>query len=371
MLTSKTDLLQSITNSANNRTLSLEEITQAYNQGLSTNPKAEQLQAKPSSRFSLPKILAFIGGLVLLIGITIVIAVNWKDFSNSVQILVTLGLGLLFFVVANIGFAFSKQLQKLDFAGNIAHLLASFLLPLGVFVFLSKLPPSNINPALISGWVFLGLGLLYFLSDLVFKKGILVLIATGFASISYASFYELIQSNRGNYHDRLSSWATLVLAVTYLLLAFVTWNTKRRWASHLALLGGTILFLVSIFGIIYFSEAVNYSNYSGGAASSQITDTVQIPEMGSKVLEYLFGFVILPFYYLGARIESKWLVSIATISTITWILYLNSKYFFGKIDFGLNLIISGILIIIISLSSLRFNQFLKKLLSKKPSPKQD
>ena len=344
----KQELLELIKQGASQNIITPNELTEIYK---ASSPKLIfQTNTLSKVRFSLPQIISFVGGLIIVIGIAIIITVNWQSFDNISQILVTLGLGILFFLVANLIWL---RLQVLSYLGNVFHLMSFFLLPLGVFVFLSKLPPTDLNPNLISGLVFAGLTILYLVTDLIFKRGIPVLIATIFATVSYWSFYNLIEINRSTHNYRFIFIVGLVSAISYLLLAFGTWNSKRAWFSHCILIFGSLAFLISLFGIIFYIDSYSIQNMT----TNKMIDT---PAMGSKIGEYLFGLAFVPFYFLASRINSRWLVFVVTSSTILWTLYLNSRYFAGQISFGLNLIISGILIIGISLISILISQYLKK-----------
>jgi Predicted membrane protein (DUF2157) len=330
-------LLEQITEAAKTGGLTLEQVQNAYKAGDEQNPPA-----KTKSPFSLPKILTFVGGLIVFIGLSIIISVNWNTLNTISQILITLGLGFALFTVANLIF---WKLKNYDFLGNCLHLIGAGLIPTGVFVVLSKLPPNNIKLDLIVGIVFLALLGLYILTDFLFKKSWAILIATIYGLISYWAFYGYINSfidYQNLILDRLSGWAGLVSSISLGALAYVLWNSSRKWFAHISLLLSIVIGYVSIFSIVVYNEHITYSS------------------TGSQLLEYLYGILFLPAFYLSSHLKSRWFIFVNTVALILWLIYLNTRYFFGKFDFGWNLVTSGLIIIGISLLSLNINKFLTR-----------
>ncbi len=359
------DLLNQIRTEASQNNISLEELIAAYKEGSkddSKNTPIPEITPKSSRiRFSLPTLIAYIGGLVIAIGISIIIGVNWVYYSDPLRLFLTLGLGLSFFMLAN---GIMLKFLRYSFLANICHLIAGLLIPSGVFYFLSLLPPSNINDNLVVGSVFLGLGLLYLMTDLLFKKGLPILYTVIYFTISFFAFYSLILFNsdlgRGILDYRLVQWWFLFGSVIYLLIAFCSWNWQRSWFSRLVLNIGTIGFYISVFSLVYYIPGYQSSMSNGGIISSMDIEPVTIATSGSKILEFLFGLLYIPFYLLAIRINSGWLLLITTLSLITWLIYLNSRYFFGQANFGVGLVTSGLIMIGVSIGSIKLNQWLKK-----------
>lgn len=356
------DLLNRIRTEASQNNISLDELVAAYKEGskeVSNNTTIPEISPQLSRiRFSLPTLIAYIGGLVIAIGISIIIGVNWVYYSDPLRLFLTLGLGLSFFMLAN---GIMLKLLRYSFLANICHLLAGLLIPSGVFYWLSLLLPStNINDSLILGSVFLVLGLLYLMTDLIFKKGLPILYTLIYLTISFFSFYSLILFNsdlgRSIVDYRLMQWGFLFGSIIYLLIAFCSWNWQRYWFLYLILNIGTIGFYISVFSLVYYIPGYEDFKLTG----SPVTETIFIPASGSKILEFLFGLLYIPFYYLGTRINSGWLLLITTLSLITWLIYLNSRYFFGQANFGVGLVTSGLIMIGVSIGSIKLSQWLKK-----------
>ena len=96
------DLLNRIRTEASQNSISLDDLIKAYKEGSKdttvTEIASDEESPKPHRiRFSLPTLIAYIGGLVIAIGISIIIGVNWVYYPDPLRLFLTLGLGLSFF----------------------------------------------------------------------------------------------------------------------------------------------------------------------------------------------------------------------------------------------------------------------------------
>ena len=344
-------LLNQITQSAKDGQLTLEQIIQAYNQGQSgQSPDPIPLvnsTTSNSAKFNLNSVASYIGGMVVLLGISIVIGISWADYSSPVKVLLTLGLGLSFFVLGNL---IALKLPLYNFLANTSHFIGGLLIPTGVVVFLSLLQPSSTNSDLILGLTFCALGTIYLLSDFIFKKGLPILIATGYLTAGFWSFYNLIISNfdASQLPMQISSWTLLFTGLIYLLVALALWSKPRRWFTELCLVGGSLLVGVTTFWLVEvrancFSSSATICNYTPNP----------IPEI-------IYGIIFVPFFILASKIHSRWLLLLTTFGTLVWLIYLNSRYFLGRVNFGVGLIVSGLIIILGSLGAIELNKRLNK-----------
>ena len=333
------NLLDQITQSAKMQELTLEQVIQAYKAGDPTgNQQAEiipELASKKSYRFNLSTLATYIGGAIIFLGITFVVGVNWSSYSSVLQILLTLGLGLAFYLLACL---INYRFPKYSFLANSTHLVGGLLIPIGVLVFLSLSKSSTLDANLILGLCFGALGIMYLLSDWVFKKGLPILIATSYFSISFWGFYSLIVSrfDASQLPFRITAIVGFFWGAIYLLLALSLWDKRRRWFSELCLVGGSYIVFISGFWLV---ESIRYG----------------------RITEIIYGIIFVPFFILASKIHSRWLLLLTTFGTLVWLIYLNSRYFLGRVNFGVGLIVSGLIIILGSLGAIELNKRLNKL----------
>lgn len=92
-MSDRDEALQQITEIAERYQIKAEEIVQALSGGKPPD------QAERSSGI-LAKILAYLGGVLVLAGIAIFIGMQWDQFGPAVRVLVTLGVGFAVFIFA-------------------------------------------------------------------------------------------------------------------------------------------------------------------------------------------------------------------------------------------------------------------------------
>jgi len=91
----KEDSLQDIVLLAMHNNITLEEISEA----LADSVKSVASQSiKPSSSV-LSKLFGYIGGIFVFAGIGVFISMYWGDFGSAARVIVTLGLGLVAFIM--------------------------------------------------------------------------------------------------------------------------------------------------------------------------------------------------------------------------------------------------------------------------------
>ena len=110
-------------------------------------------------------ILSFVGGFIVFMGLVVLVSINWSYLGDIGQVLVTLGTGILAYIIGNL-LMYSLNVK---FTGVSFHLIGGLMIPIGIFVWLSKLgnPSTDITiilyclvgylASLLIGLVFLGL----------------------------------------------------------------------------------------------------------------------------------------------------------------------------------------------------------------------
>jgi MFS family permease len=278
---------------------------------------------KRSGSISFMKILSVLGSIISILGIVFFVSQIWNSLGDAGQILITLGLGLLFFVVGIL-----LMLEKAPrFVSLSLHLIGAFLIPFGTFVSLSKLPPVDTSIALISSLVFLSLAMLYFIVDYFLKSNLFTVAVYIFGSISYCSFIFWIGSK--NSLDYRHVWALFAVYgyILTIIPRILEPGFRKQTYKFFEGLGYLTLF-TSIFGILFETP-----------------------------LEILVIFIYILGIFLGSKIKSSQLIAYSFIAVTAYILRINSAYFIGIIGWPLGLVLSGLILI---LSGLLFSKFNKK-----------
>ena len=121
----KRELLQELSSRLASGELTRSEVLDAIG-----SEQSEATDGKSKIATTLSRVLYYIGGGVVFLGMIFLIAQEWDHFGTAMKIFVTLGSGIAAFVV---GVLFTGQ-ERLGAAGPAFFLIAALLLPLGLLV---------------------------------------------------------------------------------------------------------------------------------------------------------------------------------------------------------------------------------------------
>jgi hypothetical protein len=284
-----------------------------------TNKKPNQVKLDFSN------ILSFIGGFIVFMGIVVLVSINWIYLNDVSQVLVTLGSGILAFVIGSL----LLYALKVKFTGVSFHLIGGGLIPLGIFVWLSKLADSNINLTAVIFGVFFALMAIYIITDLIIHNDVFIFFSWLFGSIAYwAGFFWVLGNNESLFLDyRLGGVAALVLSSVYLCLSYGLKQVRDN-ASFFYFLLGTLWFFGSVFTLVF----------------------------DRPVFEALFVLMILGSFYLSSLWRSRVLLVVNTIYLVIVIFYLSSRYFVEAVGFPVTMIVAGLLLILVSFLVVRLDK---------------
>lgn len=122
----KDDVLQDIVALMQHNKITLAEVSRALDDA------SMQMSAAPASVLS--KLFGYIGGIFVFAGIGVFISMYWDDFSSASRVIVTLGTGLIAFVMG----LFCLSEQKYERVATPLFLIASVLQPTGIMVMLDE-----------------------------------------------------------------------------------------------------------------------------------------------------------------------------------------------------------------------------------------
>ena len=289
---------------------------------------------KNSINFNLRSIFGYIGGLILLLGLIYLIGQNWRALGDAGQVMVTFGAGITGFfwaVLLNIN---NKERNLLT---DVTYLISAALIPTGITVLVSKIPNTTIDQQLFFSLLSTGMFVMYLITRYVFRRNSLNLITALFGIISVAGWYGLLTRDIVAWTNfwRFGAVAALCVGLSLLLASFLLWSSEnQRLSARLFAIFGSLTVWISAFSLIYY---INPSDFGPQTYSS------------SRILEYIFGLIFIPFFLIANRINSGIILTLTSLGTLFWINYLNLRYFSNLVSFPIALIISGTTILVASL----------------------
>lgn len=125
-MSAKEEALQDIVALIKHNSISVDEIKSALE-------TSSTLASKPSSSV-LSKLFGYIGGIFMFAGIGVFINMFWDDFGSAERVIVTLGVGLVAFIMG----LFCQADKRYDKAATPLFIVASILQPTGILVMLQE-----------------------------------------------------------------------------------------------------------------------------------------------------------------------------------------------------------------------------------------
>jgi len=217
-MATKEDVLQYIRTLAEQKIITKDELTAAYDSGSGT--KADVVLTKT---LGVAEILYYIGGAIVFLGISILLWQNWSTLGFWTKVLATLGSGIAAYFVALI---FSRD-ERTENVGSAFHLISALVTPLGLWVVFDNAgfdTGSYGSQSLISG-IMLGT---YLLSLFVFKKNIFTLFSIFFGTWLFFSLTSLMVGGDPHFNNwKFYMYRALVAGVAYTLMGYAFSKNER------------------------------------------------------------------------------------------------------------------------------------------------
>lgn len=278
---------------------------------------AASFHLKEESSKNLINVFYAIGAIIAVIGVIILVADNWDQIGFVGRVLVTLGISFAAYVS---GLVFRAPEQ--DKLSQVMFTISAALAPLGTYVFLDEAGVDftsgiQISAALVLSVIF---GAALYIS----RKAILTLITIGFATWAYyALTIELFDTSYYGYDIDFLKWATMLLGVSYLLIAY---GHRRSVPVQNILYGfGTLAILGAGISI-------------GG------------------FFDLLFIAFIFAAFYGSVYLKSRAMLALGALFLMAHIIKLTSEYFVDSIGWPVALIAVGFLVIGIGYGTFYLNK---------------
>lgn len=282
----------------------------------------EPTQAK-TSHFSVTRMLYIIGAAIVVIGLSIFVGQLWGDLGAIGRVGVTLGLGL---ILAALGSALLIQKPQ-DAIGSIFHAMGGLLIPGGALVTLTELgaiSDSSWSVAITFGLIFV----FYSTVASVHKRAILTFFATANGTAFIYLVVTAVTDNLVEVPSNLFSYLTMIIGLSYLLLAHafrLSWNK--------GLVG--LLQFVGITGFL-------------GATFTLVFD--------SGLWQVLYFIILLGCLFLSVALKSRIVLVMSTIFVIAHLSFITSEYFADSIGWPISLVLLGFAFIGLGYASISINK---------------
>lgn len=306
----KDDVLQDIVALMQHNKITLAEVSRALDDA------SMQMSAAPASVLS--KLFGYIGGIFVFAGIGVFISMYWDDFSSASRVIVTLGTGLIAFVMGLI----CLSEQKYERVATPLFLIASVLQPTGIMVMLDEYSSGGDVRH----------GLLFMAAYMLVQQGatfwakqrtVLAFSAIIFGCIFFANLFDL--------WDLDEKLIGTVIGSSLLCLAFAIQRSKHMAIAPFWYFVGAVLLLWSIF------EWVEGSLFE-------------------PIYLGMTAFMI----FLSTFVRSRTLLIIGTFAMLIYIGYYTAEHFANAVGWPIALVIIGIALIGLSALAIRLNnQYIK------------
>ncbi len=301
----KEDALQDIVALVKHNQITLDEIAQALQAAKDTADKP------PASVLS--KLFGYIGGIFVFAGIAVFIAMYWDDFGSAARVIVTLGTGLIAFVMGLV----CLTDKKYERAATPLFLMSSLLQPTGILVMLREYASGGDAR---HGLLFMAAYMLIQQGCTFWAKGrtVLAFSATLFGCIFFANLFDLLDID-----EKLIG---IVIGTSLLLIAYALNQSKYSAIAAFWYFIGAVLQLWSVFEVVKNSALEPF--YLGVCA-----------------------FLI----FISTSVRSRTLLLVGTLAMLFYIGYYTAKHFANTVGWPIALVMIGVALIALSSLAVKLN----------------
>ena len=305
-MTAKYEALEQIVKIARAHGLTPAEIATAFEDA---KPGREQL-----SGGLLGRILGYLGGIFIVAGLSVFIALNWDVMNSAARIIITLGSGITAFIMAIVASADERYAK----VRTPLYLIAAALQPVGLLVAIDEFSSAG-------DWhyaVLLTAGIMVFQQAAVFwqKRDTTLL----FTTLVFALWFFGVALDLVHVGDE---FIALILGASTLSLCAGLESTPHRGMTPFWYLVGSILFFHGVFELVQ-----------------------------RTALELVFLAVACAGVFLSTWVRSRTLLFVCTIAILAYISYFTAEHFQDSLGWPLLLVVLGLVFIALSAMAMRINR---------------
>jgi hypothetical protein len=317
------NILDTIAQAATNKEVTVHEVVEAYNKGSGSHYKVED----KSVAINMTNVIGSIGGLFLFLGLGFYMSFYWDSFNSIVKLLLSLGIGLLLFYIT----VYLNNKEPKSLVSNLMIPVSFMWLNWGTYY---NLMQSN-YPVNTKEWLYIltiaVMAFAYFLLYQNYKKS---LFFTAFNLLYVGTWVGLLDKTfrvfRIDFNSYQFYFSLIAIAISGLVIHnfyFKSLNSIVRGSNLSAYYGILMASIIALFARVN----INY-------------DKIPKPLALFELLT-IIGFIV--WYYIAIKTQSRLLIIINSIGLYLWLTYIYTR-FFSNFDFGITLIISGLMLIGVS-----------------------
>ena len=304
-MSQKEEALQDIVSLAKHNQITLEEIAHA----LTTAPV---LASKPSSG-TLSKLLGYIGGIFVFAGIGVFISMYWDDFGSAARVIVTLGVGLVAFLMG-LACLYDKKYER---AATPLFLISSFLQPTGIIVMLQEYSSggdARHGILLMAAYMLIQQGATFWAKS----RAVLAFSAIFFGMIFFGYLFDI--------WDFKEKTIGIIIGASLLCIAYALSRSKHSAIAPFWYFVGAFILLWAVL------------------------ETVQ-----NTPFELLYLGLSALIIFLSTHVRSRTLLLVGTLAMLVYIGYFTAEHFANTFGWPIALVIIGIALIGMSALAIRLN----------------
>lgn len=281
------------------------------------------------SHYNVSKLLYYIGGVIVFVGIMVLMWQNWERFNEATQILITLGSSIAAYVVAVL--FQGKRQSNLDSA---FFFISFILLPVGLMTTFYN-AGLEVGRAYAQSMVSL-LALATAASSLyVFKRPLFALFSTIFGTWFFVAITELLSPQSLLGSDAFQAYRILVIGVSYCLLGYYYSGRKESSYRHSA------SWLYSVGNILSLGSTM----WLGGWSPDQ-----------NVFWEAIYPGIVFGGLFLSVYLRSKPFLIFGSLFLVGYIGKITSEYFADNLGWPFMLVLSGLMLIAVGYGAFHINK---------------
>nr|WP_294839986.1 DUF2157 domain-containing protein [uncultured Methylotenera sp.] len=306
----KDDALQDIVALAQHNQITLAEIAQALD--------ASSALSKTAPASVLSKLFGYVGGIFVFAGIGVFISMFWDDFGSASRVIITLGSGLVAFVMALV----CLSDQRYERAVTPLFLMAAILQPTGIMVMLQEYSSGgDVRHGLLfmAAYMLVQQGAIFWAK----QRTVLAFSAVLFGCIFFANLFDI--------WDVDEKLIGIVIASSLLCIAYAMQQSKHMAIAPFWYFVGSVLLLWSVFELVE-----------------------------NSLLEPVYLGATALMIFLSTYVRSRTLLLVGTLAMLIYIGYYTAEHFANTVGWPIALVIIGVALIGLSAFAIRLNnQYIK------------
>ena len=304
-MSAKEEALHDIVALVKHNSISLGEIKDALE-------AAPALASKPSSSV-LSKLFGYIGGIFVFAGIGVFISMYWDGFGSAARVIVTLGTGLIAFILGLVCL-YDKRYER---AATPLFIISSILQPMGILVMLQEYSSGGDAR---HGLMFMSAYMLIQQGATFWAKRISVL---AFSAILFGC---ILLANLFDVWSWPGELIGMIIGVSLICIAYALQKSKHLAIAPFWYFVGGIILMWSVFEVVK-----------------------------NTPLELLYLGLSALIIFISTHVRSRALLGVGTLAMLLYIGYYTAKHFANTLGWPIALVIIGIALISISSLAVRLN----------------